>query len=328
MTKFFMPDGDIITDFRQAKDQAAQIGILADQNCVSKAQMRQKLRELGLLPGEPTPKPEPQPEPQPDPKPEPAPILPAPHKQPPARPPMDELRAMELFREGLDDLQIAEALGETKNRVIEWRYRMHLLRPRGGASEKQKKQRAEGLYGKNPPKEVFQPKKKAAIELLLGKQKKYGRLDTERARELYDQGLGDQRIGDALDVAKSTVASWRKRIGLPNHQQLVEVKQAETEKTESGTTAEEDKAMKKDNMLAGGAAISPEEVSKAEEPAAVGEEAPGSGETLTVRGLCAIAQRLLDFGLGEARVSIGGKPIEDFQRVTVQLGGSVQIDLS
>ena len=92
MTKFYMTDGEIITDFRQAKDQTAQIEILADQNCVSREQMREKLRELGLLPGEPTPKPEPQPEPQPDPKPEPEPILPTPCKQTPARPPMDELR--------------------------------------------------------------------------------------------------------------------------------------------------------------------------------------------------------------------------------------------
>lgn len=312
MTKFYMSDGEIITDFRQAKDQMAQIEILADQNCVSKAEMREKLQELGLLPGEPPPKPEQKPEP----KPEPAPILPAPHKQPPARPPMDELRAMELFREGLDDLQIAETLGETKNRVIEWRYRMHLLRPRGGASEKQKQQRAEGLYGKNQPKEEFRPKKKSTVELLLGKQKKNGRLDTARARELYDQGLGDQRIGNMLDVAKETVASWRKKNGLPSQPERARAR-----------LMEEVEAMKKDSIMAA-VEIRPEEVNQTELPTEPAEETPSGNETLTVRGLCAIAQRLLDFGLGEARVSIGGKPIEDFQRVTVQLGGAVQIDLS
>lgn len=314
MTKFFMPDGDIITDFRQAKDQTAQIEILADQNCVTKAQMREKLRELGLLPGEPTPKPESKPEP----KPEPEPILPTPRKQAPARPPMDELRAMELFNEGLEDLAIAEALGETVTRVKEWRRRTRLLRPRGGASEKQKKQRADGLYGKNPPKEAFQPKKKSAVELLLGKQKKYGRLDKERARELYDQGLGDQRIGNELDVAKETVASWRKKNGLLSQPERAKARLRETEEVE---------AMKKDSIMAA-VEIRPEEVDQTELPKETAEEAPIVNETLTVRGLCAIAQRLLDFGLGEARVSIGGKPIEDFQRVTVQLGGNVQIDLS
>lgn len=238
MTKFFMTDGEIITDYRQAKDQKAQVKILAEQNCVSVLEMRLKLSKLGLLSN--------------------------------------------------DD------------------------------SNHQKRQ---------PDKKKH--KASSMEDLLLNVDRKvYGKLDEARAKELYDQGLGDQRIANTLNVAKSTVASWRKRIGLPNHQQLIEVKQAETEKTESGTAAEEDKAMKKDNMPAGGAAISPEEVSKAEEPAAVGEEAPGSGETLTVRGLCTIVQRLMDFGLGEAHISIAGKTLEDFRCVTVQLGGDVQIDLS
>ena len=174
-------------------------------------------------------------------------------------------------------------------------------------------------------------KRKASIPeaLLLGADRKvYGKLDEARAKELYDQGLGDQRIANALNVAKSTVASWRKRNGLPNHQQLVEMKQAETEKTESGTAAEEDKAMKKDNMPADVTVPAPEEDSKAEETVAAAEEMPGSGEILTVRGLCAIAQRLLDFGLGEAQISIAGKTLEDFRCVTVQLGSDVQIDLS
>lgn len=54
------------------------------------------------------------------------------HRRPPSREPIDELRAMELFRDGLDDVAIAEALDCAKSRVKEWRSRMHLLRPRGG----------------------------------------------------------------------------------------------------------------------------------------------------------------------------------------------------
>ena len=164
--------------------------------------------------------------------------------------------------------------------------------------------------------------------LLSTDRKAYGKLDETRAKELYDQGLGDQRIANALDVAKSTVTSWRKRNGLPSHQQLAETQQAETENTASGAAAEEDEAMKKDNMPAGVAALAQGEVSKAEETVAAAEEMPGSGETLTVRGLCTIVQRLMDFGLGEAHISIAGKTLEDFRCVTVQLGGDVQIDLS
>lgn len=304
--KYYMTDGDIITDFRQAKDKKAQIEILADLNCVSREQMREKLRELGLLPGGPPPKPKPKPEPKPEPKPKPepepkpAPILPAPHKQPPARPPMDELRAMELFNEGLDDLQIAEALGETKNRVVEWRYRMHLLRPRGGASEKQKQQRAEGLYGKKPPKEAFQPKKKSAVELLLGKQKKYGRLDTARARELYDQGLGDQRIGNELDVAKETVASWRRKSGLPSQPQLAEAKRNETK---------EDEAMIKDSTKT---------VSEISPDGRAAEAADPEPKALTVEGLARMLDTLRQLG-GEVDLLVGGKPLRGAQ-LTIRCG--------
>lgn len=239
MTKFFMTDGEIITDYRQAKDQKAQVKILAEQNCVSVLEMRLKLSKLGLLSND-------------DPN--------------------------------------------------------HQKRQ----SDK-KKHKASSME-----------------DLLLNVDRKvYGKLDEARAKELYDQGMGDQRIANALNVAKSTVASWRKRNGLPNHQQqLAEKRQAKTKTTERGTAAEEEKAMKKDNMPAGVTAPAQEEVSEVEETVAAAEEMPGSGETLTVRGLYAIAQRLLDFGLGEAHVSIAGKALEDFRRVTVQLDGDVQIDLS
>lgn len=126
MTKFYMTDGEIITDFRQAKDPTEQIKILADLNCVSREQMREKLRSLGLLDrrGGPVSVPPPAPEP----------VGKGPHI-----PPIDELRAMELWREGLDDLAISESLGVPISRVSAWRRRMHLYLPRGGAAQKKKK---------------------------------------------------------------------------------------------------------------------------------------------------------------------------------------------
>ena len=44
-----MPDDEIITNYKQAKDQHGQIQILADMNCVKASAMRVKLRELGLI---------------------------------------------------------------------------------------------------------------------------------------------------------------------------------------------------------------------------------------------------------------------------------------
>ena len=130
--KFYMPDGDIITDFRQAKDQAAQIEILADLNCVSREQMREKLRSLGLLDrrGGPVTVPPPAP----------ASVGKGPHI-----PPIDEQRAMELWREGLDDLAISESLGVPISRVSAWRRRMHLYMPRGGAAQKKKKEKEKAM---------------------------------------------------------------------------------------------------------------------------------------------------------------------------------------
>lgn len=46
-------------------------------------------------------------------------------------PPIDELRAMDLYREGYDDLAMSEALGVTVRRVQNWRLRMGLKRVKG-----------------------------------------------------------------------------------------------------------------------------------------------------------------------------------------------------
>ena len=115
--KMQMPDGEIITCYRQAKDREEQIGILADRNLCKKSQMREYLITLGLD----------------------VPVKKR-HKATgvPKKPPMDEIRAMELYREGQNDLGIAETLGESVNRVREWRYRMRLPAQRERKSKERK----------------------------------------------------------------------------------------------------------------------------------------------------------------------------------------------
>ena len=51
-------------------------------------------------------------------------------------PPIDELRAMDLYREGYDDLAMSEALGVTMRRVQNWRLRMGLKRVKGHSKKK------------------------------------------------------------------------------------------------------------------------------------------------------------------------------------------------
>lgn len=134
MTKFYMPDEEIRRDYTRAKDKGKQIEILADMNLVSKHVMREKLIEMGLLErnaetksgakkevkGKPTEK----------------------------RAPLDEIRAMELWNEGCDDVAMADSLGVPISRVKEWRYRMQLRRPRGGAARKKKTEAKDDMQKK------------------------------------------------------------------------------------------------------------------------------------------------------------------------------------
>lgn len=101
-----MTDGEIASMWRTCKDRNAQVRILADLNVKTKAEVLDKLRALqcdlrGVRIGKTG-------------------------GGAPKKPPMDELRAMNLYRDGLDDLAIAEALGETQNRVKDWRRRMKM----------------------------------------------------------------------------------------------------------------------------------------------------------------------------------------------------------
>lgn len=101
-----MTDGEIASMWRTCKDRNEQLNILADLNVKSRVEMLDKLRELGCdLRGVRTG---------------------SYGGGAPRKPPIDELRAMQLYRDGLDDLSIAEALGESKKRVVEWRKRMKL----------------------------------------------------------------------------------------------------------------------------------------------------------------------------------------------------------
>lgn len=101
-----MTDGEIASMWRTCKDRNEQVNILADLNVKSRVEMLGKLRELGCdLRGVRTG---------------------SYGGGAPRKPPMDELRAMQLYGDGLDDLSISEALGESKKRVAEWRKRMKL----------------------------------------------------------------------------------------------------------------------------------------------------------------------------------------------------------
>ena len=112
-----MSDEEIIVSFKQAKNQKHQVNVLADLNGTNTVEMRQHLVKLGLLapPAAPSPK---------------------------SVPVIDELRAMELFKAGETDLNIAEMLGVSIHTIKGWRKRNGFMRPRGGSRPKKQLQAA------------------------------------------------------------------------------------------------------------------------------------------------------------------------------------------
>ena len=107
-----MSDHEILQRWNNALDQRAHVEILADLNAVSKAEMHQKLVELGVEGLPEAPKRRARKAPAGD------------WVNPNLK--IDELKAMELYGAGLCDMELADALGVTKSTVCNWRKRMRL----------------------------------------------------------------------------------------------------------------------------------------------------------------------------------------------------------
>ena len=114
--KFTMDDAEIRSSYNTAKNQAAQVQVLAELNAVTPSAMAAKLRELGCD----------------------VPEMPK-VKQRPLRAHdliLDETRARALFEEGKSDLDIAEMLGVSVYAFATWRRKNGLNRPKGGEAQR------------------------------------------------------------------------------------------------------------------------------------------------------------------------------------------------
>lgn len=135
--KYPMTVEEIVTSYRQAKNQQTQIGVLADLNVCTRKEIKELLTEAGAL------------QPPPESK--------------AGRPvTFDTEEARRLWDEGLPDAEIAARLEIPTVRFAKWRQRVGLLRPRvppqcreetkklaqaGGVQEKQtmKKQNVDAM---------------------------------------------------------------------------------------------------------------------------------------------------------------------------------------
>lgn len=171
-----MSDDEIRSMWRTCKNRNEQVNILADLNVVTRAEAVDKLRELGCdMRGVRTGK----------------------RGGAPKKPPMDELRAMELYREGLDDLAISEALGETQNRIKKWRRCMKLPTVKKECEEPESVAEATENPAEKEKRKVPAQTPKAMSALALA-----GIL--ERVKDGYD-GNGVLVMADGTEVSRAVV---------------------------------------------------------------------------------------------------------------------------
>lgn len=128
---FSMSDDEIRVSYNTAKDQKAQVRVLAELNATTQQAIAEKLKTLGCD----------------------VPELPK-VKQKPLRAYdvlFDENRARALFADGKSDLDCAEMLGISVYKFAEWRRRNGMKRPMGGAAQTRPKKAKTAPCRAKPP---------------------------------------------------------------------------------------------------------------------------------------------------------------------------------
>lgn len=129
--KFTMDDTEIRNSYNTAKNQAAQVQVLAELNAVTPSAMAAKLRELGCD----------------------VPEMPKVNQRPLRAHDVlfNEDRARALFAEGKSDLDIAEMLGISVSTFAAWRRKNGMMRPKGGERLKMQKPPKSKVCKAQPP---------------------------------------------------------------------------------------------------------------------------------------------------------------------------------
>lgn len=149
----------------------------------------------------------------------------------PERPPtVDPKKARELYDQGMTDGQIAQALGIGKGSVWYWR-KMNGLKP--VVQERPEPPRFGELYNRGmTDQQIAETTGQSQRAVQRWRYKNHLRanrkgpapnLDLEarrrKMRELYDQGMNDAEIAEALGMSVKTTAKYRRQCGLLPHMQ-------------------------------------------------------------------------------------------------------------
>ena len=189
---FSMSDDEIRVSYNTAKDQKAQVKVLAELNVATPAVMAAKLRDLGCN----------------------VPDFPSVNQRPLRAHDIlfDETRARELFAEGKSDLDIAEMLGIGVYAFAAWRRKNGMKRPKGGDMKNmEQKAKPKRCKAQPPmPPEIETPEPEPAPETagrgshpLLSAQRQTSAADLGRV--LLD--LADRYPGIVLTVNGTAVRS-------------------------------------------------------------------------------------------------------------------------
>ena len=135
--KLEMSNDELRVSYNTAKNQTAQVQVLAELNAVTPNFMAEKLRSIGCD----------------------VPELP-PVKQRPLRAKevlFDENRGRALFADGKSDLEIAEMLGISVNQFALWRRKSGMMRRKGGSEQRRIKEVPPAPCRTQPPTTVHIP---------------------------------------------------------------------------------------------------------------------------------------------------------------------------
>lgn len=156
MAEYWIDDAELSYMFRNAKDSAGQVKILAELCAVPAEEMRRKLRSLGLN---------------------------VPDREGYRHRKLNHAVAEELYMQGCSDREIAERMGVKKSTVETWRTRMGLAI----AEDRRRK------------------------------------LDDAEVLELYRAGATDREIAEHVGVSRSSISCWRDRYGLACNRERMKI---------------------------------------------------------------------------------------------------------
>ena len=139
------------------------------------------------------------------------------------------------------------------------------------------------------------------------------KIDYAKAKELYDSGLSDLKIGRALGMSSNAVYNWRKRNGLPSHAQIMETENGHLPLRVDGKEYGHLLPFPRSDVEISGSVNVPPGLSQEREPEAA----------LTLGGFRKLLAMCLPEALDEAELYLDGVPLLGLVQIVTSMGDGV-----